>query len=90
MDEPWGLVAIAGGGAIEVGEAWLWWRWTHRRRAVVGVEALVGAAAEVVEPCFPDGWVRVRGELWRARSEAGADVGARVRVRAVDGLTLIV
>ena len=50
----------------------------------------MGAAAEVVEPCFPDGWVRVGGELWRARCEAGADVGARVRVRAVDGLTLLV
>jgi membrane protein implicated in regulation of membrane protease activity len=50
----------------------------------------VGAAAEVVEPCFPDGWVRVGGELWRARCEVGAGVGARVRVRAVDGLTLVV
>ena len=42
LDEPVGL-AIVGGGAIEVGEAWLWWRWTHRRRPVVGAEALVGA-----------------------------------------------
>ena len=50
----------------------------------------MGAAAEVVEPCFPDGWVRVRGELWRARCEAGADVGSRVHVRAVEGLTLVV
>jgi len=50
----------------------------------------VGAAAEVVEPCHPDGWVRVRGELWRARCDAGADVGAPVRVRAVEGLILVV
>jgi membrane-bound serine protease (ClpP class) len=84
------LVAIVGGGAIEVGEAWFWWRWTHRRRAVVGVEALSGAVGEVTEACRPDGWVRVAGELWRAHCEAGADVGDRVRVRAVDGLTLVV
>jgi membrane protein implicated in regulation of membrane protease activity len=90
LDERWGLAAIAGGGAIEIGEAWFWWRWTHRRRPVVGVEALVGAIAEVVEPCFPDGWVRVGGELWRASCDAGADVGAQVRVLVVDGLTLIV
>jgi len=32
-----------------------------------------------------DDWVRVNGELWRAR---GAESGERVRVRAVDGLTL--
>ncbi len=56
----------------------------------MGVEALLGAVAEVVEPCNPDGWVRVGGELWRARCEAGAEAGARVRVRAVDGLTLVV
>jgi membrane-bound serine protease (ClpP class) len=84
------LVAVVAGGAIEVGEAWFWWRWTHRRRAVVGVEALVGAAGEVTEACRPEGWVRVRGELWRARCEAGADPGDRVRVRTVDGLTLVV
>jgi len=34
-----------------------------------------------------DDWVRVNGELWRAR---GAEAGERVRVRAVDGLTLAV
>jgi len=32
-----------------------------------------------------DDWVRVNGELWRAR---GAEAGERVRVRTVDGLTL--
>ena len=84
------MVAIVGGGTVEVGEAWLWWRWTHKRRPVVGVEALVGAVAEVTEACRPDGWVRVGGELWRARCDEGADVGAQVHVRVVDGLTLVV
>jgi membrane protein implicated in regulation of membrane protease activity len=32
-----------------------------------------------------DEWVRVNGELWRARGGAS---GERVRVRRVDGLTL--
>jgi membrane-bound serine protease (ClpP class) len=90
LDEPWGLVAIVCGGVIEVGEVGFWWRWTHRHRPVVGVETLVGAAGEVVEPCFPDGWVLVGGERWRARCDAGAALGARVRVHAVDGLTLVV
>ena len=81
LDEPWTFVAVAGGGAIELGEAWLWWRWSHRRRPAVGVEALVGLVGERAD----DGWVRVNGELWRAR---GGAAGERVQVRAVDGLTL--
>ncbi len=34
--------------------------------------------------------VRVAGELWAARSSAGADPGAEVVVRGVKGLTLLV
>ena len=56
-------------------------RSSHRRRSTVGVEALVGLVGEMTS----DDWVRVNGELWRAR---GAEAGERVRVRAVDGLTL--
>ncbi len=67
-----------------------WLRWSRRRRPAVGAEALVGAEAEVVEPCRPVGTVRVRGELWRARCERGAGAGERVRVRAVEGLELVV
>ena len=86
LDGPWDWLAVAGGGAIEIGEAWFWLRWTKRRRPEVGVEALVGAQGELTAP----GWVSVHGELWRARSEAPLEVGERVRVRAVEGLTLVV
>jgi membrane protein implicated in regulation of membrane protease activity len=44
--------------------------------------------AEVVSACRPDGQVRLRGELWAATCDAGADPGASVRVRSVDGLRL--
>ena len=81
LDGPWRIAAVAAGGAIELGEAWFWWRWSHRRRPAVGVEALVGLAGQMAD----DDWVRVNGELWRAR---GGSAGDRVRVRAVDGLTL--
>jgi membrane protein implicated in regulation of membrane protease activity len=45
---------------------------------------------EVVAQCRPHGHVRVEGELWRARCEEGADKGELVRVRALEGLTLVV
>jgi membrane protein implicated in regulation of membrane protease activity len=81
LPTPWDYVAVVAGGAVEIGEAALVWRWSHRRRAVVGAEALVGTVGEMTA----GGWVHVNGELWRAR---GASPGDRVRVRRVDGLTL--
>jgi membrane protein implicated in regulation of membrane protease activity len=82
VDGPLEWVAIAGGGAVEVGEAWFWWRWSHRRRSTVGVESLVGRIARVDD----DGWLRIDGERWRVR---GGEPGDRVRVVGVDGLTLL-
>ena len=90
LPTPWDYAAVAAGGAIEVGEAALWWRWTHRRRPAVGAEALIGAEAVVLEECRPFGRVRLNGELWRARCDDGADAGETVVVRALDGLTLVV
>ena len=86
VDGSWEWAAVAGGGVIEIGEAWFWWRWSHRRRPAVGAEALVGRTAEAVG----DGWVRIHGELWRADGAEGVEAGAQVRVLAVDGLTLVV
>jgi len=86
LDGPWEWAAVAGGGAIELGEAWFWWRWSHRRRAAVGAEALVGRTAKVVGT----DWVRIHGELWQARGADGLEPGSEVRVLAVDGLTLVV
>ena len=36
----------------------------------------------------PEGQVRINGEIWRARCDLGCEAGARIVVRAVDGLTL--
>lgn len=84
------MLLVAGGAAVEVGEALFWIRWSRRRRAVTGPEALVGTHAVVVTPLRPEGQVRVHGELWRARSTRFAGTGESVTVRGVDGLTLLV
>jgi membrane protein implicated in regulation of membrane protease activity len=60
-----------------------------------GASALVGALGRVEEALAParTGWVRVGAELWRAELADGAaplPAGARVRVEAVRGLTLLV
>lgn len=54
---------------------------------------LLGARAVADGPLTPSGYVRVRGELWRAElSVANPSVaaGSSVRVREVRGLTLVV
>ena len=90
LPSPWGVVAIVGGAVGEAAEAAVWLWLSRRRRAVTGAEALVGTPALVVEPCRPEGFVRIAGELWRARCDAGADRGKTVVVERVEGLTLVV
>jgi membrane protein implicated in regulation of membrane protease activity len=90
VPEPWGYATVAAGGAIEIAEAGYWFRWTRRRRPEVGAEALIGQVGLVVEPCRPEGRVRVRGELWAARCAEELDSGEQARVLELDGLTLVV
>ncbi len=88
LPEPWGYVAVGAAAVVEVVEVQFWIRFLRRYRVTTGAEGLVGERAEVVEACEPLGCVRVRGELWRARCSTPASAGRRVRVVAVDGLTL--
>ncbi len=90
LPRPWGWAAVGLTVAYELATGWLGWHWSRTRTIAVGPEALVGAIGEVTAACRPDGWVRVAGELWRARCPGGAATGAAVRVLAVDGLTLVV
>jgi membrane protein implicated in regulation of membrane protease activity len=87
----WGIVAIAAGLVIEVGEAAFWVWVSKRRRPAIGVEALPGAVGTVLEDCRPRGRVRVAGEVWRAVCPEGASAGEEVVVERVEGdLTLLV
>lgn len=90
LDEPWSWAAVALGACWEIAETVLLVRWSQRRRAAVGAEALVGRRAFVAADCMPEGQVRVAGELWRARCAGRASAGDEVVVREVEGLTLVV
>ncbi|MGA8217202.1 MAG: NfeD family protein [Solirubrobacterales bacterium] len=84
----WGLAAVSLGIAIEIAEVGFWIRFLRRYRVATGKEALIGASAEVIEVCDPRGRVRFRGEIWRAECPSKAEVGDRVTVAGVHGLTL--
>ncbi|MGH2994495.1 MAG: NfeD family protein [Solirubrobacterales bacterium] len=90
LPSPWGIVAVVAAAAVEVLELAFWLRFLRRYRVQTGTEALMGTRAEVLEPCAPDGRVRVGSEIWNARSEAPVGRGEYVRITAVDGLTLSV
>jgi membrane-bound serine protease (ClpP class) len=66
----------------------------HRNRSVMtGTEELLGATAEARSTIDPEGQVWLEGTLWGARlvsDAAPVRLGDRVRVEAVEGLTLVV
>lgn len=84
----WGIALVAIAAAIEVAEVGFWIRFLRRYRVRTGIEGMVGSPAEVIERCDLRGRVRFRGEIWHARCSSRADVGERVTVTGVHGLTL--
>lgn len=61
----------------------------RRRPVVSGREEMAGAVGTVVAVDAESAWAEVRGERWRIRCDAPLAVGDRIRVTAVDGLTLV-
>lgn len=87
---PWSIPLVLAAAVVEVAETGFWLWYTRRGRVQMGPETLVGGVGRVVTPCLPEGQVRIEGELWSARCDAGADAGEEVKVVALDGLTLLV
>lgn len=84
LDLPWSALVIALLAGVEVFEFRLW-RWAVRQRPRAGSEGIVGEVGVLGE----GGRVRIRGSSYPARILEG-DPGDRVRVEAVDGMTLVV
>jgi membrane-bound ClpP family serine protease len=74
----------------EVAEKLLFVWYSKRMPPAIGREALIGLPVTAVSACRPEGWVRLRGERWKARCSAGAGVGDALVVEAVEQITLIV
>jgi membrane-bound serine protease (ClpP class) len=60
----------------------------RRRPVATGHEALIGAEGEAVSWQDGEGRVRVKGEIWLARSDAALTAGTRVKIVGRDGLVL--
>ena len=90
LPSPWNVVGGLASVAIGIVEITYWQRRMKRQKVQTGVEHLIGATGEATERLAPSGHIRVLGELWEARSSSEVPPGARVRVVAVNGLTLVV
>ena len=84
------VLAIAGFGIFVGQKAYR----AHKQEEVMtGWEEMLGAEGDVRVALDPVGQIFIEGALWRARVDDGADpieVGRRVKVREVDGLTIVV
>ena len=88
LPSPWNVIGGIATVSFGVFEVVYWQRRMRREKVQTGVENLLGATGEATEQLAPTGHIRVLGELWEARSSSELPVGSRVRVVAVDGLTL--
>ena len=63
----------------------------QRRKAVTGVDALVGSIGEVINTLDPSGTIKVQNEIWNAESLAGViGQGQKVRIKEMKNLKLYV
>ncbi len=85
------VVAALGAGLVEIP----YYRWvapTHRPLSTTSA-GLVGEEAIVIVPVVPNtlkGKIRVRSEIWSARSDRPIAAGTRVRVTHGEGVTVSV
>jgi len=96
LEAPWPL-ALFGGLVIKDAVLYPWMRIAHEPSSLLGLEALRrahGVAETTFSPGEPGGVVRIGAERWRARlacdARGAVRDGERVRVRDVQGLTLLV
>ncbi len=62
-----------------------------RRKQVVGLTSMVGSKGEVVSPLAPEGMVKIKGELWIAKSASGVmETGEEIIVVGQERLKLVV
>jgi membrane-bound ClpP family serine protease len=62
-----------------------------KKKPVAGLSDMVGSKGKAVRRLAPDGLVRIKGELWKAKSAGGEiDTGEEVTVVGQERLKLIV
>ncbi|MGI9452765.1 MAG: NfeD family protein, partial [Geminicoccaceae bacterium] len=66
----------------------IWLRRLHSMPVLAGAEEMIDSVATVISWKDDAGRVRLRGTSWAARSDAALSRGQKVRITAIDGLTV--
>lgn len=90
VPDAWTVPVIVAAVLVEATETAITTWWSRRSPPKVGPETLVGSLGRTIDGCSPLGRVRVRGEVWRARSEVHIPADSRIRVVGREHLTLLV
>jgi membrane-bound serine protease (ClpP class) len=87
----WIAIAIPVGKLLKFVIVYPFVRQSLRQPVYSGIESLIGGQGLAVEALDPEGYVNVRGELWRAISAGGPiPAGAEIKVCELDGTKLVV
>jgi membrane-bound serine protease (ClpP class) len=62
----------------------------RRNKVLTGSSGMIGEVGVTRTALEPEGQVLVRGEIWDAVASANVPAGARVRIKALAGLKLLV
>jgi len=89
----WAGVVLIAGWAVKDALLYPFLRSAYETDSSTAIERLIGLDGVAVEPLSPNGYIRVRGELWLAEASPTTAVirkGHAVRVDAVRGTALVV
>jgi membrane-bound serine protease (ClpP class) len=88
---PWVIGIVVASSVLFFGFAMTVAMRARRRQAITGQEGMVGLVGVARAELSPEGQVLLKGALWKARAVDGPiGKGRPVRVRQLDGLTLLV
>jgi membrane-bound ClpP family serine protease len=63
----------------------------HFRKPFTGAEGMIGLSGETLEVLNPYGQVKIRGEIWNAKSLEGVvNKGEKVEILDIEGLEVLV
>jgi membrane-bound serine protease (ClpP class) len=87
LDWPWRALVVLGLLAFEGLEIALFLK-LRKMRTIIGAEAMAGEVGQALTDCKPNGQVKLKGQVWKARCPQGVDAGAEVIVTKMEGIFL--
>ena len=89
LEPPFSWLVIGFLVLIDLAQIAVWLRWRNRR-SITGSDGMLGQRGIVVTDLAPEGQVKAKGQIWKARSTTPLVIGTPVEVVEVHGIELSV